>query len=66
LATNLHVEARIRTAENEYPSHPAPTRTAAKIGAGEDRLDQDRPSSNIPVLDKPSKPVAGLRPNHID
>jgi hypothetical protein len=62
----LHVEARIRTAENEYPSHPAPHRKAAKIRAGEDRLDQDRPSSNTAVLVKPGKPIARLQPDHID
>jgi len=48
------------------PEPPCPHRKAAKIGAGEDRLDQDRPSSNTPVLAKPSKPIAGLQPDHID
>jgi len=48
------------------PEPPCPHRKAAKIEAGEDRLDQDRPSSNTPVLAKPSKPIAGLQPDHID
>jgi hypothetical protein len=45
------------------PEPPCPHRKAAKIEAGEDRLDQDRPSSNTPVLAKPSKPIAGLQPD---
>jgi hypothetical protein len=62
----LHVEARIWTAENEYPTHPAPHRKAAKIGPEKTDSIKIPPPSTTPVLVKPSKPIAGLQPDHID